>query len=156
MEGEAGNCIKISNAVIVNPGTGDAPELPVINNNGPFCKDAIITLSTEAVSGGSYSWTGPGGFSSSSRNVSISDASVNDAGEYELVVTVGDCSSNPATTIVEVIDLPDFSISSESSELCDGFEYNPGQWLYLPMEQKWPANQWCHQCNTYHFTGGDL
>ncbi len=118
---ESGSCVKASNAVIVEESTGNAPNVPDMVNNGPFCEGATISLSTDEIANAVYEWTGPGGFSSDQREISIPDARARNAGEYQLIVTVEGCSSNPGTTVVEVIDLPEFTISSSGSEqICDG------------------------------------
>jgi gliding motility-associated-like protein len=117
---EAGNCVIPSNAVIVQPGSGSAPSDPVIYNDGPFCEGSEITLSTDDVTNAVYNWEGPDGFTASSREVSIPDATAERAGSYTLVVNVLDCSSNPSSTIVDVITLPDFSISSAGpTDICE-------------------------------------
>jgi len=118
---ESGGCVIVSNAVIVQPGTGSAPADPVIYNDGPFCEGSEIRLSTDDINNAFYSWTGPNGFSSMNRDVSIPDARPEMAGSYSLVVTVLDCSSNPASTIVGITSLPDFPISSSGpTDICEG------------------------------------
>jgi len=118
---ESGACVLNSNAVIVNPGTGAAPTLPNIYNNGPFCLGDDIVLSTDAISSAVYTWTGPNGFTASTRTFTIANASATNAGTYSLQVTVGDCSSDVAESIVQVITLPDFSVSTAGpSDLCEG------------------------------------
>jgi gliding motility-associated-like protein len=118
---QSGLCTSISNAVIVNAGSGSVPTNPVIYNDGPFCLGENILLSTDAVAGGTYLWTGPNGYTSTSQSVVIPDATAARAGQYSLQVTVGDCSSETSTTIVDLISLPSFSISlTGSSTVCIG------------------------------------
>ncbi len=110
---EDSSCQRVSNAVIVNAGSGNAPGIPVINNSGPFCAGNDVKLSTDAVSNATYQWTGPDSFISSDQNVTISAVSPEQAGIYTLTETVGGCTSKPVSTIVEVDDLPDFIISTD-------------------------------------------
>ncbi|MBR9998372.1 MAG: VCBS repeat-containing protein [Cyclobacteriaceae bacterium] len=118
---ESGTCILNSNAVIINPGTGSAPANPNIYNNGPFCRGENIVLSTDPIDNAIYTWTGPEGFTSSAQIVTIPDASSVHAGTYSLQVTVGDCSSDVAETIVQVITLPDFPVTTAgSTDICTG------------------------------------
>ena len=55
----------------------------------------------------SYGWTGPNGFSSSSQNPTIPNATTLNAGTYKLRVTNGGCTSDPASTVVVVNTKPD-------------------------------------------------
>jgi gliding motility-associated-like protein len=118
---ESGACIVNSNAVIINPGTGSAPSNPVIYNNGPYCRGENIVLSTDPVNNATYVWTGPNGFTASSQTVTIPFGSSANAGTYTLQVTVGDCSSEVTETIVQVISLPDFSVTASGpADICPG------------------------------------
>jgi gliding motility-associated-like protein len=118
---ESGNCILASNAVIVQDGTGTVPADPVIYNNGPFCEGSDILLSTDDITNATYSWMGPGGFTATSREITIPDAGPNFAGSYSLVVKVQDCSSNAASTIVDVVTLPEFTVvPAGSPDVCEG------------------------------------
>lgn len=118
---ESGSCVFTSNEVIVNTGTGIAPQLPVIYNDGPFCPKGAITLSTDSVSNGMYLWHGPDGFTAEEMDITIPDAKAEKAGEYTLQVIVGNCSSNIASSVVGVIVLPEFEVvSSGPGEMCAG------------------------------------
>ncbi|MEL6356571.1 MAG: SprB repeat-containing protein, partial [Bacteroidota bacterium] len=73
--------------------------------NMSACPLEAITLNAWTYAWGtefSYSWTGPGGFTSNQQNPTIPAI----AGNYNVVVTVDGCESNPATTVVEVLDAP--------------------------------------------------
>ncbi len=118
---EAGSCVSASNAVIVQAGTGSVPADPIIYNTGPFCEGSEIRLSTDDVANAIYTWEGPNGYATSTRDVSIPDATASWAGSYTLVVKVQDCSSNPVSTLVDIITLADFSITSPgSTDVCEG------------------------------------
>jgi gliding motility-associated-like protein len=106
-----GSCVEVSNAIIANAGSGSVPTNPVIYNDGPFCQGGNILLSTDAVAGGTYLWTGPNGYTSTSQSVVIPDATAAMAGQYSLQVTVGDCSSEVSSTIVNINVLPSFNIT---------------------------------------------
>ncbi len=116
-----GSCVTVSNAIIANSGSGTVPTNPVIYNGGPFCLGGDILLSTDLVTDGTYLWTGPNGFTSISPTVTIPNATISMAGQYFLQVTVGGCSSDVSSTIVDIITLPTFTISSSgSTAFCEG------------------------------------
>src|SRR5437763_14444881 len=89
-------------SVVVNP----APATPTATNGGPYCEGATIQLSTPFVSGATYSWTGPNGFTSSLQNPSRSGATPADAGTYSVTITVSRNSSAAGTTSVIVSPIP--------------------------------------------------
>lgn len=95
------------------------------NNSGPVCMKNIITLSASSIAGATYSWSGPGGYSSLSQNPNfVYDATK--AGVYSVVATTaGGCISNTATTTV-------------SSSLVSGL------WTGAVSNDWSDANNWCN------------
>jgi len=117
----SGTCVEVSNAIIANPGSGSVPTNPVIYNNGPFCQGENVVLSTDPIAGGTYYWEGPNSFTSTNRTVTIPDAVASMAGQYDLQVTVGDCSSEISSSIVGIITLPSFTITASGpTTYCEG------------------------------------
>src|SRR5258706_11988448 len=82
------------------------PATPTATNGGPYCQGATIQLSTPLVSGATYSWSGPNGFTSSLQNPTRSGATVADAGTYSVTITVNGCTSAAGTTSVVVNPTP--------------------------------------------------
>jgi len=121
-KGEAGACSVTSAPFVVQSGAGALPSDPVITTNAPICSGSNLTLSTPAVSGATYIWTGPNNFTSSLPNISISGATIANAGNYSLTTKVGDCSSNTIIKRVDIVSFGSFSISSSSASntLCQG------------------------------------
>lgn len=78
-----------------------SPAAPVASNDGAVCPGESIHLSADGTSG-TYSWTGPNGFTSSQQSPTISDATAAMAGVYEVTVTVAGCTSPAGTTTVTV------------------------------------------------------
>lgn len=105
---DANGCVNsaVTN-VVVNP-------LPVVSVNNPvICENGNTTLSANG--GATYAWSGPGGFTSSSQNASVLNASLSNAGQYTVVVTsAAGCVStgfsnltvNPLPTPVAMINSP--------------------------------------------------
>ncbi len=112
---EGGACVQTSEPIDVVETTGTAPNKPDITTNSPICTGGQLTLSTTDLAGATYEWTGPNGFTSTTRNPVVDAATQEHAGFYELVVTVGGCHSNVETTRVDVADMADFAITSNST-----------------------------------------
>jgi gliding motility-associated-like protein len=118
--GEGGLCVATSAALVVSVNAAATPPKPTIVHDAPVCKGSVLHLSTTAV-GTAYAWTGPGGKTYSTQNPSIT-VSAEDAGQYTLQITAGGCKSPEAKEIIDVVDLSDFTIStnSTSSPICSG------------------------------------
>ena len=92
---------------------------PAITSNTP-CVGGTLTLNGSG--GGTYSWTGPNGFSSAVQNPSINNVTMPAAGVYSLVVTVGTC-TNIVTLPVTINALPTPTATS-NSPVCIGQPLN--------------------------------
>jgi hypothetical protein len=77
------------------------PVAPTASNNGPACAGGNLQLSATTLAGAAYSWTGPGGFSSSNQNPLISGFSLSDTGYYYVSASVNGCSSGIDSTLVQ-------------------------------------------------------
>ncbi len=97
----ASGCSSSSNPVniVVNP-------LPtaVASNTGPYCSSNFISLF--ATGGGTYSWSGPGGFTSTLQNPSRLNSTTAMAGVYTVTVTSSNGCTSMATTTVTVNQTP--------------------------------------------------
>jgi hypothetical protein len=102
--------------VVVNA----TPATPTASNGGPYCEGATISLSTPTVSGATYSWTGPNGFTSSAQNPTRSNATTSDAGTYSVTITVNGCTSAAGTTNVVVNATPATPTASNGGPYCEG------------------------------------
>ena len=79
---------------------------PPVSNNGPLCVHDDLELYAEYVNNATYSWTGPDSFTSNQQNPIISDVGIENAGVYELVITVNGVESSPVETTVVINDNP--------------------------------------------------
>jgi len=77
------------------------PETPVIiQNKTSFClKDSMI-LSVPEITDARYKWSGPENFSDTLSTVKIPLTRYAQAGSYAVVVTLGTCSSEPASVLI--------------------------------------------------------
>ena len=82
------------------------PDTPVAANNGPACSGSSIALTATGPANGTYSWTGPNGFTSSVQNPTIPSATTAAAGTYSVTVTVTGCTSAAGATTVAVKSTP--------------------------------------------------
>jgi len=92
---------------------------PTVNTSGSLCEGLSITLSTDTVFGGTYSWTGPNGFVSSSQNPVIDTATAATSGTYSLVVTAAGCTSATGTGLVTVYPIPSVPVASSNNPVCE-------------------------------------
>jgi gliding motility-associated-like protein len=121
--GEGGTCSVISDAVVVASGSGTVPPVAVINPIPPACAGANLTLTANVVSGATYMWEGPNGFSVSETDnqLTITALTASQAGIYSLRLKVGSCTGDEDSEEVSVADVGSFTISSNSpGALCEG------------------------------------
>jgi hypothetical protein len=78
------------------------PAAPTAGSNSPRCVGQTLNLTASTVSGATYAWTGPNGFTSSAQNPSIVNVKTAAAGTYSVRVTVNGCQSSAGTTAVSV------------------------------------------------------
>jgi gliding motility-associated-like protein len=107
-------------AVTVSP----QPATPAPSSNSPVCAGNTINLSTPAVVGATYSWTGPNGFTSALQNPTVTNAQAANAGTYSVTVTVGGCPSNAGTVSVVVNPTPATPAPTSNSPICTGSTIN--------------------------------
>ena len=73
------------------------PAAPVATNNGHYvaAPPQLLNLAAGSISGASYSWTCPNGFTSSLQNPSVTSISTAASGIYSVVATTNGCSVRP-------------------------------------------------------------
>ncbi len=76
------------------------PPAPTVGNSGPICAGDTLSLTASTISGASYLWAGPNGFSSTQQNPSIPNATALATGLYSVTVTVDGCSTVASTSAV--------------------------------------------------------
>lgn len=74
----------------------------IASSNSTVCINNSINLLAQTVAGGTYSWTGPNGYSSSDQNPIILNSTVADAGTYSLIVSSNNCVSQRSTVSIQV------------------------------------------------------
>ncbi|MFN3405049.1 MAG: beta strand repeat-containing protein, partial [Cytophagaceae bacterium] len=102
--------------ITVNPNPG----VPTAGSNTPVCTGNAINLTANSSGATSYSWTGPGGFTSTDQNPTRNNATTAMAGTYEVRGIAAGCSSAVAQTIVVVNTTPGNPNASSNTPVCTG------------------------------------
>ncbi len=87
------------------------PTPPTLSSNSPACYGDTLKLFASNVAGGSYSWSGPGGYISTAQNPTRPSAVPAMSGTYSVTVTVANCNSTPATISVTVTSCPPVAVN---------------------------------------------
>ncbi|MCW4470694.1 gliding motility-associated C-terminal domain-containing protein [Flavobacterium sp. MFBS3-15] len=131
----------------------DAPDMPVISVTNPVCEGSPVQLSTAAVPGASYLWTGPDNFTSTDQNPIIASPALVNAGTYSLTVTVNNCASPTATQDVVVNPLPLAGPDAALSFCNDGQQLDLNDYLSVPFV---PGGIWEDTDNTGALAGSSF
>ena len=108
----------ISFSKVAGTGTTDCGILPpLVDNDGPYCVGETIHLTANGQAGATYSWTGPGGFSSNQQNPTRPNCTMAMAGTYTCTTTVG---SQSVTATTEVIIYPQPTANFTFTSVCMG------------------------------------
>ncbi|MGZ3902281.1 MAG: PKD-like domain-containing protein [Bacteroidia bacterium] len=102
--------------VVINP----IPATPTVSSNSPMCVGATLTLTTNAVAGATYNWSGPNSFTASTQNTSLTNVTIANAGTYSLTETVSGCTSSTATVDVVINTAPLAPMVGSNSPVCAG------------------------------------
>src|ERR1019366_5858484 len=95
------------------------PIVPTAGNNGPLCTGQALALTAATVSGATYGWTGPNGFTSSLQNPTLSNMTTAVTGTYTVTATVNGCST-AASTGVTVNTPPPAPAAANGGPICAG------------------------------------
>ena len=99
-------------------GETDCGILPgIVSNDGPYCVGETINLTVNQQAGATYSWTGPGGFSSNQLTPSRPNCTMAMAGTYTCVTSVG---AQTTTASTEVIVYAQPHASFNATSVCVG------------------------------------
>lgn len=109
------NSIRVPVSVKIIP----ASLKPMVLANSPVCLKDTIKLTTNAVSGAVYHWSGPNGFTSSAQNPIIVNTGTVNNGLYQLYLTGGSCTSQSSSVFVTVIT-PAKPLATYNQSLCVG------------------------------------
>ena len=118
---------------------------PLVSGGGPYCVGETIYLTAQGQAGATYSWSGPGGFTSTQQNPTRPNCTLNMAGVYTCTITVGN-QTNSATTEAVVI-YPQPTANFTYTSVCRG---TPTQFTSTSTTN--PSGQ---QIQSYQWNFGD-
>lgn len=104
---------------VINITVNPLPLANATNVGSPYCSDSTISLVSSG--GNSYSWAGPGSFTSVDQNPVISQATTSMTGTYTVTVTDNNGCAATATSYILVNQTPPNPVaSSDTSSYCEG------------------------------------
>ncbi len=99
---------------------------PTINTNSPICKGTTLSLGiSDSTPGLKFSWTGPGSFTSSLKNPTISSATTAATGMYYVTVSHTGCTSvsDSLSIYINAPTTPSITISADPGDtICSGMD----------------------------------
>lgn len=96
------------------------PAKPIAGSNTPVCtNDTIEFTANSATSGLSWSWTGPGGYTSAVKDATRTGLLITHAGDYVVTGTLNGCSTKDTTTVV-LLQAPDKPVAGVNTPVCSG------------------------------------
>jgi hypothetical protein len=96
------------------------PQSPTATNNGPVCSGTSLNISSSSTTAGvSYSWSGPGGYTSTAQNPVRNPALTKYSGDYIVTINNNGCISKDTTTAA-VDSTPIAITAGNNGPLCVG------------------------------------
>jgi hypothetical protein len=93
-----------------------------IRSSGSACAGQTLTLTADFIEGAKYSWSGPAGFASTQRVVTLQNLETIHSGLYSVVATIGNCSTQISNISVTVTDPPPTPGIASNAPICVGDE----------------------------------
>ena len=82
------------------------PAQPVIQSASPYCQGSTAVFSADSVSGVTYSWTGPNGFTNTGSSIRLVNIQSGQAGLYTVTPRIGNCPGPSQSTTIAVTPAP--------------------------------------------------
>lgn len=96
------------------------PAVPLSWNNSSICSgDTLELYSLDTTAGVTYSWAGPGSFTSTSQNPVIYNTPSFMTGNYTVTATLGLCSNN-SVTFANIYQTPSAPVVGTNAPVCSG------------------------------------
>jgi rRNA maturation protein Nop10 len=114
------NCNLISGNIITIEVVELLSQLVQVQSNSPVCQGMPVYFQIQAPSGATFAWTGPGNFSASQQNPSISNIQTSQAGIYRLRVTLPNGDTIIHTHLIQVGSPLNVLTAGYNQPLCYG------------------------------------
>lgn len=106
----------------INVLNSPAPLVPT--SNSPVCEGQALNLTATSAGAGTYSWTGPGGFTSDQQFPVLTPITLADAGTYTVYAVENGCLSTGTTLLVQVQPAPVIPSVGANTPACTGTTLN--------------------------------
>ncbi|MCF8424165.1 MAG: PKD domain-containing protein [Bacteroidia bacterium] len=106
-----------STPAVITVTVNQKPNTPTITSNSPLCLGNNLNLSATFIAGGSFSWSGPNGFTSSTQTTTIPNITTAEQGTYSVTVTKNGCTSSVAINSVTV-NIPSIAGAGFNQTVC--------------------------------------
>ncbi len=115
-----GQCTSMVVSALIN-----IQSTPQVASNSPLCAGKTLSLTTTAIAGATYLWTGPNAFTSTVQSPSKTNMALTDTGTYSVVITSAGCGTiGPFSTNVAVNPIPAQPVAVNNGPLCVGDNLN--------------------------------
>jgi hypothetical protein len=113
----SGRCTSQAQTVVANVQRTPGPLS--ITNPGPVCEGDRVTLSATFFEGATYLWQGPG-YQNAGLFALFPQVSSSHIGVYSVVAVLNGCTSEVATTELQLLNAPAFSFIQTNAPVCSG------------------------------------
>ncbi|EMR02843.1 FG-GAP-like repeat-containing protein [Cesiribacter andamanensis] len=143
----ADGCSLSSGTVQVVSGTGGGGSTVAMEPIAATCIGGSAILKATAMTGATYVWSGPNGFTTTTSTAShtLTNVQTSAAGSYSVVIKVGECQFTPVAQTLTVNSKPTASITASATAFCAGTS------LTLQAPSGFAAYQW--KLNGANYTG---
>jgi hypothetical protein len=94
-----------------------APQDLAVSSNTPVCEGSSLLLTASASGAATYTWQGPGGFTSTLASLQIDNAKATNAGVYTVTAQINGCSVE-RTLAVDIYPQPSAIITAQKNVTC--------------------------------------
>lgn len=137
----ADGCETTSTEIEVIDGGDNLPPAVAVTNPGVVCDGQTFKLTAELIGGINYYWRTPNEDVLQGNEIVINNATIEDAGRYELVLESAGCRTDPVFELVEVSAIPTMDISASAGELfCEGSTNQLSVPFYTGSQYQWKLN----------------
>jgi hypothetical protein len=114
-----GNCSSATSSTIVR--VTPTPPSPIITSNkAQFCEGETLQLNASTIPGATYRWSGPENYFSSLERPIRANLTATHGGQYNLIVSIGNCSARTESLTIQVVPRPQPPRIGSNSPICQG------------------------------------